>query len=128
MDVSQLLDPLSLRPDVEVVVAGLPKRTTLNFAQLPRNILLQHLHRDRQLRPLRLRDQQVNMLGHDHVSRNVKPVPLARPLQRLLKDVAGSRYPQARRALVTAKGEIVQTPRFLKSFEPPGHDSIVRRR
>src|ERR1039457_5191452 len=32
MNVSQLLDALSLGPDVEVIVSGLPERTALNLA------------------------------------------------------------------------------------------------
>jgi len=121
MNIAQLLDALSLGPDVEVVVAGLPERSTLNLAQLPRNILFEHLQCNRKLRPFRFGDQQMNMLWHDHVSRNVEPVPLPCPFQSLLEDVAGSRRPQARRALITAKRERVQTPRFLKSLESPRH-------
>src|ERR1700726_201898 len=61
------------------------------------------------------------MLGHDHVSRNVEPIPLPRPLQSLLEDVTRSRCAQTRSALIAAKRQRVQTARFLKSLETPRH-------
>jgi hypothetical protein len=121
MKVPQLLDALSLGPDVEVVIACLPERPALNLPQLPRDILFQHLQRDRQPRSLRLGHQQVNMLRHDHISRNVESILLPRPLQSLLEDVPGSWPPQPSLAPVAAKREKVQTARFLKSLETPRH-------
>src|SRR5580704_15119651 len=121
MDVSQLLDALGFAPDIEIVVARLPERPALGLAQLPRNILLEHLQRQRELRSFRLGDEQVNMLRHNHVSGDVEPVPLPRTFESLLKNVAGSRHTQASRPSVAAKCEKVQTARFLKSLKTPRH-------
>ena len=39
--------------NAEVIIARLPECTALGFAQLARDVLLQHLQRHRKLRPLR---------------------------------------------------------------------------
>ena len=121
MNVPQLLNALRLGPDVEVVVARQPKRSTFNFAQLPRNILLQHLQRNRELRSFRLGDQQMNVLGHDYISGDVEAIPFSRLFQILLEEIPSARRAQARLAPIGTKSEKVQTARFLKSLETPWH-------
>ncbi len=80
MDVPQLLDPPSLAPDIEIVIPSQPERTALRFAQLAGNILLQHLQGERKLSPLRLADQQMNVLGHHHVASDAEAIPSPHPL------------------------------------------------
>lgn len=94
MNVPQLLDALSFAPNVEVVIAGLPERSAFGCAQLPGNVLLQHLQRKGELCSFRLRDQQMNMLGHHYISSDVESVPLPRAFQCVLEDVSGSRRSQ----------------------------------
>jgi hypothetical protein len=94
MNVAQLLDPLGLGPDIEIVISSLPERPTLRLPQLAGNILLQHLQRERELRPLRFGDQQMNVLRHNHISGDVEPVPQPRTLESSFEDVASRRRTQ----------------------------------
>jgi len=121
VDVAQLLDAFGLAPDVEVVVTREPERSTLELAQLPSHVLLEHLHGDREFRPLRLGYEQVNVLGHDHISCDVESVPLACIFQSLFEDVPGAGSIQASLAVAATESDEVKTARFLKAFETPGH-------
>jgi hypothetical protein len=123
MDISQLLDPPSLAPHIDVVIPSQPERPALRFAQLAGNILLQHLQGDRKLRPLRLADQQVNVLRHHHIPSNVEAIPQPDTLKGLLEDVTGMRRAQPGRAIIAAECKKMETTRFLKPLETPGHRS-----
>ncbi len=103
MDVAQLLDAFGLAPDVEVVVTREPEWPTLELAQLPSHVLLEHLERDREFRPLRLGYEQVDVLGHDHISCNVESVPLACIFQSFFEDVPGAGSIQATSRLLQLK-------------------------
>ncbi len=67
----------------------------------------------------------MNVFGHDHVSGDVKSIPLPRLLESLLEDVAGARCAKKRSASIAAKRHKVQTACFLKALEAPRHVSIV---
>ena len=67
----------------------------------------------------------MNVFGHDHVSRDVKSIPLPRLLEGLLEDVAGASRAKKRSASIAAKRHKVQTTCFLKALEAPRHVSIV---
>ena len=123
--VTQLLDPLGLAPDIEVVISRLPQQTALGRAQAPRYILLEHLQRDGKLGALRLAHQQMNVFGHNHVSRDVKSIPLPRLLESFFEEVAGVRRTKKRSASIAAKRHKVQTACFLKALETPRHVCIV---
>ena len=110
MNVAQLLDPLGLDPDIEIVISSLPERPT---SPAPATA---------GLRPLRFGDQQMNVLRHHHISGNV-PLPLS--LESSFEDVASRRRTQTWRTPVATKPENVQTPRFLKSLETPGQIFLV---
>lgn len=122
MNIPQLLDAFRFGPHIEIIISSLPQRPSLRIAQLPRDILLEHLQRKRKLRAFRLGDQQVNMLRHDHIPSHLDPVPLSNPLKSLLKDIAGSRSTRTGCATVAAKRDKVQTARFLKSLKTPRHE------
>jgi len=70
---------------------------------LVRHVLFEHLQRDRELGSFWFGDQQMDVLRHDHVSRDVEAVPVSRALKRLFKDVAGSGRAQKRRSPIAAK-------------------------
>ena len=89
--------------------------------ELLRNVLLKHLNHDREPATLRLADQQVDMLRHDHVTRHVNSIPLPHALQGLLEDAARFRRGQKWSALVAAEGDEMETARLLKTFESPRH-------
>src|ERR1700687_3079828 len=67
----------------------------------------------------------MNVFGHDHISGDVKPIPLPCLLQSLLEDVAGARCPQKWSASIATKRHKVQTASFLKALEAPRHVCIV---
>jgi hypothetical protein len=127
MDVPQLLDPLLLGPDVMIVVAFEPERSTFVGAQLAGNVLLEHLYDDRECTALGFGDQQVDVLGHDDVSGDAKRVPLSHALKRLLEDVARLRCAEEWFAPVATERNEVQTSRLLKPLETPGHVGTVAR-
>jgi hypothetical protein len=83
--------------------------------------MLQHLDREPKFRSLRLGHQQVNMLGHNHIARDIQTIPSPHTLQRVLEHIARLRSPQPRRTLITAKREEVQASCFLKPLQSPGH-------
>jgi len=67
----------------------------------------------------------MNVFGHDHVSRDVKSIPLPRLLESLLEDVAGVRRAKKGSASKAAKRHKVQAASLLKALETPRHVSIV---
>src|SRR5579864_4174975 len=121
MYVTQLLNPLTLAPHIEVVIPRLPKRTTLRKPQLSRDILLQHLQHNRQLSPLRFTDQKMNMLWHDHITVDIELIPASRLLQRALEFITRRRGSQQRLSVVAAECDEMQTPCFLKPLQSPRH-------
>jgi len=75
MNISEFFHPLGLAPYVEIVVAWLPKRTAFGKSQFARDILLQHLQRQRKLTAFRLTHQQMNVLGHHDIAEDVEVIP-----------------------------------------------------
>src|ERR1700733_14064884 len=73
MNITKLFGLPGVAPHVEIIVAGLPERAALRATQAPGYVLLQHLQRDGKFGSLRLSQQQMNVLRHDHISGNVKP-------------------------------------------------------
>ena len=108
--VVELLDELGLAPDVEIVEAVLPEpRQGLEqiaegqfqlpggwppsrlAAQATRHALLQDLHDGGRSALGRLADEQVNVVGHDHVARERESVAVAHLTQNLYKRILGAR-------------------------------------
>ena len=84
MNVTEFLHKLAIVPDVEIVIALLPEmlgkvptqaNTGLEWGtrdQAARHALLQRLESIGEQAALGFADQQVNMLGHDHIPVNAK--------------------------------------------------------
>ena len=88
MNIAQLLHKLPIVPDVEIVITLLPE--VLGLAdQPPRHALLQRLERIGQRFFLRLAQQQMHVLGHDHIAVHAKPERVADALQGVLEDSPG---------------------------------------
>ena len=83
--VLQLLDPLVVGEDVEIVVAGLPERT---FREASGDGDLQGLQGFRQEIVGRFADEQVNVLRHDDVAEDFESVMAAGTLERVEEDVS----------------------------------------
>ena len=74
---------------------------------------------------LRLVHQKVNVLGHNHVSVNAKSVVLSNAFQRRDECRASLRTQEMGTAVITAKGEEVNLPRFVEAFQSPGHGGML---
>ena len=116
MNIAQLLGLFGVAPHVEIVVAGLPERAAFGAAQSAGNVLLQHLQCDGKFGSLRLGEEQVDVLRHDHISGNIKAVPLACVFEGFLKYVAGVRGGQSGRAGIATEGDEMEAACFLVSL------------
>jgi hypothetical protein len=112
--VFQLLDPLVLTPHIEVVVAILPERLAWLLAKLTRSDLLQHLQHHGEIALLGFTHKQVNVLGHDHITVNVKPLPLPHRFQNLLEQIESCRSAQQWSATIATEGDEMEVSCFLK--------------
>jgi hypothetical protein len=73
--------------------------------------LFQRLHYQRGVAALRLADQEVHMLGHDHIAGNHKTITAANLLQYLEKEIAIPRAVKKCAAMVTTGRDKVQASR-----------------
>ena len=74
---------------------------------------------------LRLVHQKVNLLGHDQVSVNAKSVVLSNAFQRRDECRASLRTQEMWTAVITTKGEEVNLPRLVESFQSPRHGGML---
>src|SRR5579862_3003652 len=116
MNITQLFGLLGVTPHIEIVVTGLPERAALRATQALGDILLQHLQCDGKFGSLRLSQEQMNVLRHDHISCNVKAIPLACIFEGFLKGIAGVRGAQSGRAAIAAERHKMQAARLLGSL------------
>jgi hypothetical protein len=92
MHVLQLLNLFSLAPKIEIVEATLPELTG-EFAfrgQPPGKAQLHSLNYLRGIAYQGFGNQQVHVLGHDHVSNDGKTLTLTHPFQNSKKQVPAS--------------------------------------
>jgi hypothetical protein len=124
--VVKFLDELALTPDIEIVEARLPelgqKIVGLSkwesellggyffawlAAKLSRYALLQDLHDGGRSAGGRLTDEQVNVIGHDNVTRESEAVAVAHLAQNLHKQISGvGRGKQRQPSVATASDEV----------------------
>ena len=88
MHIPQFLDPLLFVPHIEIVITPLPELDFSTLLQLARGLLLQHLKRNRQRRPARLPDQQMNVFRHHNIPGNHKAVPHTHSLKLPLENAS----------------------------------------
>jgi len=98
--VAELLHVFSVREDVEVVVPSLPELFPLTL-QLLGYLRLQYVDGCRKRMPLRLREQQVNMLRHEHIAEHEEFAVSSEPFELLLED-------DARRILVQIRAATME--------------------
>ena len=89
--------------------------------QLPGKTLLDYFHHHRRVSRLGLRDEQMKVLRHDHISVDDKAVLAARLFQDFHKQVAPPRRTQFWLAAVTTAGAEVQIVRAIIAMESLGH-------
>jgi hypothetical protein len=136
--VAQLLNPLVLAPDIEIVEARLPEMQV--FELLPQQALsgdaaasalsqypagkalLQYLQDRGGRAHLRFADEQMKTFGHDHVTDHHKAVVLASLLQDFEEKIAAARTRQPRTSAVTTASDKVQVASAIIALETPGHE------
>lgn len=105
--------------------ARLPERIFRMQGQAARDALFQRLQRLRQALALRLVEQQVNVLGHDHVSVDAETVVAAHSLEGAHESVAGGVVIEIGLSAVAAEGQEVNLAGLLKAFQSPRHWATV---
>ena len=141
MHVAQLLDALFRGPDVEVVEAGLPEwqawhiwkqkplagvDTSLFRQESVRRALFQNLHDGGRRSYLRLGDEQVEVLGHDHISHNHETVALASLFEDGEEPVAASQAAKLRPAVIAGTSDKVQVKGAVSAWSQAGMKAIVQ--
>src|SRR5271157_4194029 len=120
VNVAQLLDALALSPHVEIVIAGLPE--VLEVTNQPsRNRLFDGLHRAGQRSVFRFADQQMHVLGHDHIADYIEVVASPALFQRDFKQMHRAGARQQRLTLVATEGDEVKVSSFLITLQSARH-------
>jgi hypothetical protein len=86
MDVAELLDPLRFCEDVEVVITGFPDK----FGGAGTGeTLLENLNRSRQLLSVGFGYEEMDVVRHENVTKNLEEVFLAGLFENLLESITG---------------------------------------
>jgi hypothetical protein len=109
----QLLGRLGVAPNVEIVIAPLPKLGLFGSLQLSGGLLFQNLDCQGEWRFAGLAHQQVNVLGHEHVSRHHEFIAPPHPFQFSLEDAIALSICQPWQSSIAAKGEKMKLRRLL---------------
>src|SRR5271157_6417479 len=118
------LDALALRPHVEIVIASLPEVCPVTN-KTAGNRLLDGLHGAGQRSVLRLADQQMHVLGHDHVTDEIEVVAPSALFQRDFKQVHRARTGQQWVTLIATEGDEVKLACFLIALQSARHRSRI---
>ena len=144
MNIAKLLDSFLLCPDVEVVEPSLPERMrdrcgvqsktwgppglatvarpgNAGAFQTPDVPELECLHGSGDSCPLRFRDQQMYVLGHNDISQNYQSISATHTFQNLQKQAAAQCIAQQRLAVIAAEREKVKIPRAVSTVKIFGH-------
>ena len=98
----------------------------LGAEKLSGKALLQHLQDNGGISALRLCEQKVDMLGHNHVSDDHEAVTTADLFEDLEKQIAPWFGVEQRTTLVTTEGDEVQIAGAVVSSEAIGHIAMLR--
>ncbi len=143
MHISQLLHALLRRPNIEIVKSRLPERPLrLVLEQIPLSritplslrqkrlcaALFQNLHRRRWTAHLRLSNQKMNVLRHDHIADHHEAITLACLFQNVHEPVATARRVQQGQSPVARASNKVQVVRPISAMQAGRHKSLWYRR
>ena len=123
--IPQLLDALLFAPHVKILIPPLPEPNLPALLQLARCLLLQHLNRNRQRRPVWLPDQQVNVLRHQDIPGHHEAIPSAHCLKFTFEDAVGSLTRQQRQPAITTEGQKVKTSALLVAHKLRHNERIL---
>lgn len=119
MYVTQLLYPLALAPNIEVIETLLPylhrfpkrrlRRPNLSFRVQPAaKSFFDHFHYDRRITHFRLRNQHMEMLRHNHIAHNHEPELASCLFEKFKEQVAAFTGTQLRLSPVATAGDEVK--------------------
>jgi hypothetical protein len=139
MDVLEFLAQLIRAVNVEVEISALPEtaqftgqsreiqrelagRPAFSRAHGARHPLLQDLHNLCKIPLFRLTDKQVDVLGHDYVTKELRSTAVSYFSQNLHEEIASSDGAQELPPLVAAKGDEMQVTLSVVPLKFSGHE------
>src|SRR5689334_11791035 len=140
MHVFKFLANFLLAPHVEVIESGLPesrqtavasckrqaqllrRRAAPASAEIARDALLQNFQNQRWRSFRSLADEQVHVIGHDHVSNQQEFVPLTNLAESLHEEISRSCCAEQRQPPITTEREEVQISPSMEAFQTFRHD------
>ena len=144
--VVKFFDELGLTPDIEIVEARLPelRQQVVGMAkwkpellgrccfgrlatELPRHALLQNLHDGGRGACGRFADEQVNVIGHDYVTRKSEAVAVAHLVQNLHKQIPGVRGGKQGQPPIAAASDKVQVAQSVAAVQSFRHGNGNRK-
>ena len=114
MDIAQLLSLFRGGAHIEIVITNLPERF---LPGLFGNGSLERLNGARESAALWLGYEQMHMLRHDHITKNMEDVSPSRLLQRSLEQVARRLAAEVRKPMVTTEGDEMEITCQLVTLE-----------
>lgn len=124
MDIPELFDPLLLGEHVEVVVASLPELLSIALESLCGRAF-QAAHGCGQLLKLWFREEQMDVLGHDHVAEEEELMPLTDALDDLFEGDSGLVVVEIRQPVEATEGDEVVVTKCLVALQSARHEVIV---
>ena len=94
-------------------------------SHLTRHALLQHLHDGRDGSTYRFTDQQVKVLGHDHIAGNNEIVFAPDFFKNLEEEISSSRRFQELSATIATACNEMEFTATMKSLQPFGHEKNI---
>jgi hypothetical protein len=144
--VFELLANFLLAPHIEVIKSGLPetrktfipsckceaqlpcRRAPYASPEIPRNALLQHFQDDRWRGFRRFADEQVHVIGHDHVADQQEIVPFTNLAESVHEKISPLLGMEQRQPPITTEREEVQITSSIVTFQSLRHDKTPTRK
>jgi hypothetical protein len=124
MNIAELFDKLIVRPNIEIVIPLLPEMRGLSN-QPPRYALFERLDRIRERSAARFAQQQMHMVGHDHVCVDTKIEAAPDPLKSSLENTLRRRIAKIVPPMPAGERDKVRLSGGVKALQPCRHGESV---
>ncbi len=111
--------------DVEVIGTPLPELRACRPFQLARSLLLEDLEGDGERREARFAEEQMDMLGHEHIYGNGHAAPFPHSLKFAPENAVGATGGQQRSPSLTTESDKVRDAALLVTDQAFGHDGGI---
>lgn len=115
MNVAEFLDEFGMGQDVEVVVAALPELLAVAFETFG-GFVFEYVQSDGERVKLRLGDEEVDVLGHEDVTEDIKLVAGTESFEFFEEDGSGAVVVEIGKTAVTTEGDEVIVTLSLIAF------------